>query len=201
VSKAQVGKSATDKTQKGSVTPKKSKATSFIAIIIIFLVLVSSGVVVFMLNVGNIRGTVLSVFLPQIETEEQLSEQQQLEAQIRDEIIRLDAIEEELNTRENQLNIRENELNLKAEDLDKLMQENADINSRLTLQLESLTRITEMYGSMESEQAAQILSEMESIDQIVLILKNLNNKKSGEILGLMEPQKAAGLIERMMPQQ
>lgn len=201
MSKAQAGKIVNEKNQKGAAASKKSKPTALIAIVVIFLILVSAGVVVFMLNIGNIRETVLNVFLPQIGTEEQMSEQQQLEAQIRDEIIRLDAIEEELNTRESKLNLRENELNLRAEDLDKLMQENADINSRLSLQLESITRITEMYGSMESEQAAQILSEMENTDQIVLILKNLDNEKSGEILGLMDPQIAAGLIERMMAHQ
>jgi flagellar motility protein MotE (MotC chaperone) len=196
VSKAQIGKTSSDKGQKVASATNKSKSTTVIVIVIVFLVLVSAGIVLFMLNIGNIRGTVLSAFLPQAEVEEQ-----QLEAQIRDEIVRLDEREEELNTRENQLNIRENELNLKTEEIDRLMQVNSDINNKLSLQLESVLRITEMYRSMESEQAAQILVEMENTDHVVLILKNLDNEKSGEILGLMEPDIAAGLIERMMAQQ
>jgi len=199
--KLQSSKAGSEKKPQIKGVSKKSGSTAFIVVIVIILILVAAGTVVFMLNIGNLRDSVLAVISPETVIEEEISEQERLEAQIRDEIIRLSTLEDELETRENELNVRENELNLKEEEINRIMQENIVVQERLSPQIESLLSITEIYSNMESEQAALILSAMESNEQIILIIKNMDKEKSGEILGLMEPERAAGLIERMMLQE
>lgn len=199
--KLQTGKTGSEKKPQSKGGSKKSSLTVFIIIIVIILIFVTASIVIFMLNIGNLRDSVLAVISPETAVEEEISEQQRLEAQIRDEIIRLSAVEDELEKRESELNVRENELNLKEEEINRIMQENIVVQERLSPQLESLMSITEIYSNMESEQAALILSAMESDEQIILIIKNMDNEKSGEILGLMEAERAAGLIERMMLQE
>jgi len=199
--KLQSSKTGSEKKPKIKGASKKSSSTTFIVVIVIILILVAAGTVVFMLNIGNLRDSVLAVISPETVIEEEISEQERLEAQIRDEIIRLSTVEDELETRENELNVRENELNLREEEINRIMQENIVVQEQLSPQFKNLMSITEFYNNMESEQAALILSEMESDEQIILIIKNLDKEKSGEILGLMEPERAAELTERMMLQE
>ncbi len=198
--KLQTGKVQSGKSQQSGNTSKKSKSNVLIVIVVVILMLVTSGVIAFMLNIGNLRESVLSVFSPQDATDVEASEQETLEAQIRDEVLRLSEKESELNVRENQLHAREAELNSKEEELNRIMQENIDVREQLSPRLENILSIAKMYGDMESEQASLILSKMANPEQVILILKHLDKTKSGEILGLMVPETAAGLIERMMEQ-
>ena len=97
--------------------------------------------------------------------------------------------------------MRENDLKIKEEEVTRIMQENIAIQDTLSPQHESISSISEMFGNMESEQAAFILSAMESDEQIILIIKNLDKEKSAEILGLMQPERSSGLFERMILQE
>ena len=72
------------------------------------------------------------------------------------------------------------------------MQEN------LSSQFEDVRQIAKLYENMDAEQAALILTEIEDNSRIILILKNMSRQKSAEIMGLMEPKKAAELTKAML---
>jgi len=200
-SQPQINKVVSDKSSSSASRRKKSNVISHIVVVITIFLLITAGILVFMLNLGNARDTVITLFLPVLGEEVQLSEQEELESRLRDEIVRLSSKEDELEARENQLNLRENDLNQREEELKRVMGENESLRQQLLPQVESINIISDMYKNMESEQAALILSRMENTEQVLLIIKSLDKEKSGEILGLMEPDLAAALIERMMTQQ
>jgi len=203
MSKAQpkVNKATGDKSSSKAGGRKKTNTLSLVVVVIVIISLITAGVLVFILNIGNARDTIMTLFSPVLGEEVELSEQEELESQIRDEIIRLSTKEDELDARENQLDQRENDLNLKEDELERSIAENDSLRQQLLPQVENMDIISDLYKNMESEQAALVLSRIEDIEQVLLIIRSLDKEKSGEILGLMEPDLVATLTERMMAQQ
>ena len=68
----------------------------------------------------------------------------------------------------------------------------------LSTRIDDIKQIAKMYENMDSEQAALVLSEIEDNTQVIQILKNMSRQKSAEILGLMEPKRAADITNVML---
>jgi len=195
MSKTQTVKTGTSKVNTGTNTKKKK--SPLILMTVVLFVIAASLALIFFLNIGNVRSIIVAIFTPEA-LEEAVSEQDQREAQIRDEIIRLNAKEDELDARENQLDLQVSNLNIRLSELEIRIQENDALKELLSPQVEDILKIAGMYKNMESEQAAMILSRMDNLEKVILILRNIGDEKSGEILGLIEPERAAALTVRMM---
>lgn len=126
----------------------------------------------------------------QLELEKLEKQKKQLEQ----EQAQLDELSIKLAQWEVQLKAKESELIEQENNLEKLQQ-------KLESRLNDITELTEYYEKMDSKDAVEILNNIGDNQLIVIILKNMKQQSASEILALMEPLRAARLMEMMAPQE
>ncbi|MGI6707455.1 MAG: MotE family protein [Clostridia bacterium] len=194
-----------------SVTKKGTKAkrkNGWLIPVIILFVLLSSSVLIFILDIGGLRSRALPVLeafgLPvegQISQEDlqqklQLEAERQKLAQDMEAVARkaeeLEELEHELLKKEGLLNEAEKELKEKEDELE-------EMKAHLSLQINEIREIVQIYEKMDGENAAKVLAELVDEDEelAVRIFKNLKKDKAGEILAYLDPKKGAGIIQRL----
>jgi len=198
MSKAQLTKNskAVGKTPPGIAKKKKPLVISIV--IVVVFVLVTTGVTLISLNVFNLRDSVMAFIIPQDETTTEITNEQDETASIQSEIVRLNDLQLQLDTRSSELDFREEELNEREILVSSLIEENENIQSQLSRRVDSLSMVTTIYEEMEPEQAALILSNMTDSELALLILKELDQAIAAEILGMMDASLAAQFLERML---
>lgn len=102
----------------------------------------------------------------------------------------LDEKEKELEEKEKALIDKEELLKEKENQLNETLE-------RLNNKLSSVREQVEYLEKMESSKAVQILSNMESKDTVIQILRNMKKEKSSSILMLMDPIQAAQILEEI----
>lgn len=134
---------------------------------------------------GKIIGPVAEDKTPQqLELEKIESEKKDLDIRFE----QLSEKEKEIETREEALAAKEEELKEKETQLNEKL-------DRLNTKLSSVMEQVEYFEKMDSTKAMQILSNMESKDAVVQIIRNMKKEKSSSILMLMDPLQAAQILE------
>lgn len=95
------------------------------------------------------------------------------------------------------------ELQLKAKESELLEQQKAiqEMQKKLESRLESIQELAKYYERMEPEDAVKIIDNMADTQLVITVLKNMKQERASQILSLMEPGKAARIMEMMAPQQ
>ncbi|SHJ05650.1 MotE family protein [Lutispora thermophila] len=135
--------------------------------------------------VGNIIGPV---------EEEKTPQQIELE-KIEQEKNALKIKEEQLNEKEKEIEEKEKTLAAKEESLKEKEAQLDERLDRLNTKLDSVMEQVEYLEKMDAAKAMRILSNMESKDTVVQILRNMSKDKSSSILVLMDPVQAAQILE------
>ncbi|MBA1333855.1 MAG: hypothetical protein HPY66_0248 [Firmicutes bacterium] len=112
---------------------------------------------------------------------------------IEEERKRLEEFSNSLGTWELQLKAKESELNDKEIML-------MELEERLEPRIKNIEELVLYYEKMDSADAVEIINRMSSNELIIVLLKNMKQQKSSEILAQMDPQKAARIIEMMSSQ-
>lgn len=171
-------------------------------LIIIFLtaVIVIGGILFF--NIGGAKPMILKKFstvpilgslikpIAENKTQQEL-ELELLEAQKKD----IDIMTKQLNEKQKALEEREKAIENKEELLITKEAELDDKENKLNTSLSSVLEQVEYLEKMESSKAMQILSNMESKNTVIQILRNMKKEKSSSILMLMDPLQAAQILE------
>ncbi|MDD2482222.1 MAG: hypothetical protein WCY24_01750 [Lutispora sp.] len=171
-----------------------------LAIILLTAVIVIGGILFF--NIGGAKPVLLkqlsnlpllgSIIKPISENKTpQQIELELLDSQRKDIDIRMKQLEEkqkELETKEKAVSNKEELLNTKEAEIDEKL-------DKLNSSLSSIMEQVEYLEKMESSKAMQILSNMESKNTVVQILRNMKKEKSSSILMLMDPLQAAQILE------
>jgi len=181
----------------------KNKKIWMIVLVIIVALTITFGIGI-AFNLGNI-GIRLNNFLAGMpvagnifepidkeKTPEQLEEErlENTRRMLEQERENLDEWSDNLAAWELQLKTKEEELNQQKDVVEKLQQ-------RLETRLKSIQELVAYYESMDAEDAVNILNNISDNDLVVVILKNMKQQKSSEILAAMDPRKAARLMEIM----
>ena len=171
-----------------------------LAIILLTAVIVVGGVLFF--NIGGAKPVLLkqlsnlpllgSIIKPISENKTpQQIELELLDSRRKDIDIRIKQLEEkqkELETKEKAVLNKEELLNTKETEINEKL-------DKLNSSLSSIMEQVEYLEKMESSKAMQILSNMESKNTVVQILRNMKKEKSSSILMLMDPLQAAQILE------
>lgn len=184
------------------ITNTRGAARLVIVIALLFIVTLAGLLLLF--NVGGIRDAAVALLFPSeadsdLQSGEDGEIQEQLKA-IENEKNRLRLWESQLNALKEELEGKQQELEQLEMELEQKAREAEELQQELTGQLKTLKDIAKVYENMETEQAASILSEMEDTVLVIRILKNLPSERSAEILGAMDPKKAAELTRQMAGQ-
>lgn len=176
----------------------------FLILTIIFLtaIIVMGGIFVF--DIGGAKSSLLNYMLtwPVVGNlikpiaENKTPEEIQLEM-IENEKRVLDTREKELTEKEKMLEEKEKELANKEESLKIKETELEEKLDRLNTSLSSIAEQVEYLEKMDSSKAMQILSNMESKNTVVQIIRNMKKEKSSSILMLMDPLQAAQILEEI----
>lgn len=105
--------------------------------------------------------------------------------------------EEELAAKQRSLTALEASLDAKIEEMEALqVRLNALLDEARNVKDERLQKLIKAYGNMKAKSAAAVLETMDS-GLAVKILAGLQGRQAGEILGFIEPRKAAQLSEAL----
>ncbi len=196
------------KTAKKEKSPAGKGKKILIFIVIILVASAATFGVMIAFNIGN-TGVKTNNFLATlpvakhffkpigpVKTPQEL-EEEKLEAQRKQlelEKTQMDEFSEQLAQWELQLKAKESELI----DREKYIE---GLRRKLETRLDNITKLTEYYEKMEPEDAVEILNNIADNELVVVILKNMKQQNTSEILALMEPARAARLMEMMAPQE
>lgn len=106
---------------------------------------------------------------------------------------KLEEFSSNLQAWELQLKAKESELNAKESEI-------KELEEKLEPRLHKIQDLAAYYEKMDSADAVQIINNMSDNELIIVILKNMRQQKSSEILSLMDPKKAARIMEIMSSQ-
>lgn len=176
----------------------------FLILVIIFLTAIIALGGIFIFNIGGAKSSILNYMstwpivgnLIKPIAENKTPEEIQLEM-IENEKRALDTREKELIEKEKMLEEKEKELASKEESLKIKETELEEKLDRINTSLSSIAEQVEYLEKMDSSKAMQILSNMESKDTVVQILRNMKKEKSSSILMLMDPLQAAQILEEI----
>lgn len=189
------------KTEKGVKTHSRLQNIFLIFIIIILTASIVIGSIL-LFNIGGVKPLILkkiskmplvgNIVKPVAEnkTPEEI-EMEKLQAQRNDIAIQVKQLEEN----EKKLDEREKIISEKEEMLQEKEQQINEKLEQLNANLNSIKEQVEYFENMNPANAVQIISNMESKDTVVKILRNMSKEKSSSILMLMDPLQAAQLIE------
>jgi flagellar motility protein MotE (MotC chaperone) len=186
-------------------TKKNIKLQNFFLILTIILlttIIVVGGILLF--NIGGAKSSILNymstwpvignVIKPVAENK--TPEEIQLDM-IKKEKNDLETAKKLLNEKEKELEEKANELASKEEYLKERETELEEKLERVNTSLSSIAEQVEYLEKMDSSKAVQILSNMESKDTVVQIIRNMKKEKSSSILMLMDPLHAAQILEEI----
>lgn len=186
-------------------TKKNIKLQNFFLILTIILlttIIVVGGILLF--NIGGAKPSILNymstwpvignVIKPVAENK--TPEEIQLDM-IKKEKNDLETAKKLLNEKEKELEEKANELASKEEYLKERETELEEKLERVNTSLSSIAEQVEYLEKMDSSKAVQILSNMESKDTVVQIIRNMKKEKSSSILMLMDPLHAAQILEEI----
>ncbi|HZJ82629.1 MAG TPA: hypothetical protein VFD57_02355 [Clostridia bacterium] len=182
---------------------KTNRAPRILIISLLSVVLIVGGTLVIVFNIGGIKDIALSFFIKdgaKLDMGIISSQESELEKErefVKSEQTKLTALRTDLESFKAQLKSREEELNEKEMLISDKEQELDRKTEDLSGQFQDVRELTKIYESMDGEDAAAILSEIEDNEQVLIILKNIKRDKSAEILGLMERKKAADILSNM----
>jgi len=173
-----------------------------LTIMLLTTIIAVGGILIF--NIGGAKSSVLNYMstwpvvgkLIKPIAENKTPEEIQLEM-IENEKRGLEKKEKELNDKEKMLEEREKELASKEESLKEMETQLKEKMDKLNTSLSSIAEQVEYLEKMDSSKAMQILSNMESKDTVVQILRNMKKEKSSSILMLMDPLQAAQILEEI----
>ncbi|HZJ58030.1 MAG TPA: hypothetical protein VFD89_07320 [Clostridia bacterium] len=179
---------------------KKRNRVPVMPIILLFLLV--SGSLVIGFNIGGMRDVILAYIGKGTARDTSGVDSDQIPDEtdrefIKAEKTKLAALRTDLENYRTQLQDRENELQEKDAALLDREREVQKLDEKLSSRFDDLIELTKIYERMDGEEAAAILSQIEDTHQVILIIKNLKKEKSAEILGLMEPKKAADILGAM----
>ena len=179
---------------------RKGRAGLIIFIIILFLLIFGALVMVF--NIGGARDFAYRLIGRDVNQESAANKTIEVELErekdsLEAEKTKLSALRTDLENYKAQLDNREKELEEREVLLLDKEQEVDRLNEKLSGQYEDLRELIKIYEYMNGEEAADILSQMEDVDKVVLVIKNLKKETSAEILGLMDAEKAADILDRI----
>jgi len=188
--------------------PKAKRKKGWLIAVIILFILISSSALLFVLDIGGLRSRSLSILqslgLPgegkvsqeDLQQKLLLEEEREKLAQDMAAVARkaeeLEALEHELLKREGIISEAEKQLKEQEDELE-------EMKDRLSLQINEIREIVQIYEKMDGENAAKVLAELVDKDEelAVRIFKNLKKEKAGEILAYLDPKKGAGIIQRL----
>jgi flagellar motility protein MotE (MotC chaperone) len=160
-----------------------------------FLLLITAGVAFYYFDLGNVRNMVIGGLGIDRDSyailENRRNEISGLEAKIAEEQQKLQAEKTTLIQTEEALNTREDELDQKQQAL-----ENQE--ALLSGQATELSRIIELYESMDTAAAAVILSEFERDQDVIRILRSISQSKASQILAQIDPARASEITTLML---
>jgi flagellar motility protein MotE (MotC chaperone) len=191
---------------KKGAKPKRKKGW-LIAVIILFFLL-SSSVLLFAMDIGGLRSRSLSILegvgLPAEGkvSQEDLQQKRLLEEErkrLAQDMAAVARKAEELEELEQQLLKREVDIAEAEKEMKEKEGELEGMKDRLSLQVNEIREIVQIYEKMDGENAAKVLTELVDEDEelAVRIFKNLKKDKAGEILAYLDPKKGAGIIKRL----
>ncbi|MBX7231957.1 MAG: hypothetical protein K1X29_07705 [Bdellovibrionales bacterium] len=115
---------------------------------------------------------------------------------LREQKLKLDLREKELNELEEELHKQRVELDQRIKQLEGLRSQISSIlKERINVDQSKVSKLVETYSSMKPKQAADILSGLDE-DLSVEILGQMKKKNSAEIMNLLDPAKARSLSEK-----
>jgi flagellar motility protein MotE (MotC chaperone) len=154
-----------------------------------------AGVAFYYFDLGNVRNMVIGGLGIDRDSyailENRRNEISGLEAKIAEEQQKLQAEKTTLIQTEEALNTREDELDQKQQAL-----ENQE--ALLSGQATELSRIIELYESMDTAAAAVILSEFERDQDVIRILRSISQSKASQILAQIDPARASEITTLML---
>lgn len=139
------------------------------------------------LNLGNLKGTAIQLL--QIEkTQQDLLTKKEVD---------LEAKEKYLNDALTQLKTDQGAFEKEKTAVDAQKLENSKTAAALSKQKLTMEEMIAIYNQMSTQNAANILSALESETDLIKIMKNLDQKKAAQILSLMEPKRAAAILTKI----
>lgn len=179
----------------------KKGSKIFIVFIIIFILIAGSLAIAF--DIGGVRGLAMSIVGKYfLKGTTPTKSHQEMEIEKEKELLsvektKLSALRTDLENYKAQLSSREKEIEEKEAQLMEKEHEVDRLLAKLSGDFEDLKDLIGIYEEMDGEEAAAILSQIEDGDLVLLVFKNLKKEKSAEVLGLMDPKKAADILSRM----
>lgn len=179
------------------------KSGKSIIIIILMAIVIASLIFLYFFNIGGIRDNTSkllnSIFKKSADKEVmQEKETQKAMEQIeleKEKILyaqaKLNDAKLELDTKQKELENRETELLEREKEIDQL-------EEQLSQKVEDIKIVSKLYEQMDAQRAAEILTELENMDTIIAILKNVKKENTAEILENMDPKTAANITNMML---
>lgn len=183
---------------KNVMKKRKKKKVSFGGIFSIFLLIVIAGVVgVLYFNLFGARQILADVLELGKPTQAQLDE-------VNAKISELETKEEEynstifnLNKREKEVTDKEKELDAKEKDLEKKETELTILKNSVQTGQKDINSMAKMFELMDAKKAAKALSDMEKVEDIIVLLANMDSEKSALILNNMDSKMATKIMDEV----
>lgn len=187
-----------------AVKPREGrKSRKSVIIFILVAIVIASLAFIYLLNIGGIKTNTVkllnSIFkksadrevMREIETQKTMEQIQLEKEKISYAQTKLNEAKLEIDTKQKELEDRETELLEREKEIDQL-------EEQLSRKVEDIKNVSKLYEQMDAERAAEILMEIENMDTIIAILKNIKKENTAEILENMDPKTAANITNMML---
>ena len=186
----------------------QSKKKSGISMIIVILFLVVMTIFFFFFNIAGIRTYALSILkvkttLPVIAPSATGSSQDFMvdeKKKLAQEKNALDKKSSALDTLSQKLKKKESDLVQREAKVAESEKKVAQLNVSLTTQVTDLNGIVQLVDTMDTQNAANIVTQLiikKDQELAILLLNKIKKNKASEILGLIDPKDAAVLLQKM----
>lgn len=196
-------KTAAQQKQKIRAVPKRKAKSSISAGAVLSIILILAVIGFFLavyFNVGGLKQTAVSMLNLSTPTNAQLEAtnhqialaREELQS-VKDETKDINARAAELDDKEKQLEARKQALNTRAEQIENEKQQDKDAEE--TIKAASL-----IFEQMEAKNAARAISELETVQEMALLLTHMASDKAADIMNEMDSDLTSEIASVMMSQ-